>query len=245
MKDHNVPIYLRLREEIRAKIEAEEYPPGTAIPSENALADHYGVNRLTVRSAIDTLVKEGLLKRVQGKGVFVLGEKLEQNLYSLDGFSKTIRSKNRTPRIKVLVKSLRPAGERYAAIFGIRPEDPVFYIKRICHVEDVPVSLEEIFIPEYILPWLGGIDLAVFSIYETYEFFGVTLKEAFQTLDLAYLKKKDARALDLDPSLPVFLFECTSRDEEDRVIEYTRTYSREDRCEYTVRFCRNGEENEC
>lgn len=238
-RNQNAPIYLQLREVIRTKIEEEEYLPGTAIPSENALAETYGINRLTVRSAIDTLVKEGLLRRVQGKGVFVVGEKLEQNLYTLDGFSKTIRRKNKTPKVKVLVKSLRPAGGRFAKIFGIGEEEPVFYIKRICYVEDTPFSLEDIYIPEYILPELINVDLAVFSIYETYEFFGVELKQAFQTLNITHLNKKGARALGIDAALPVFMFECTSYDNHDRAIEYTRTYTREDLCGYTVNFYKN------
>ena len=43
--DYQSPIYLQLREVVRAKIEDGEYPPGTAIPSENVLAETYGINR--------------------------------------------------------------------------------------------------------------------------------------------------------------------------------------------------------
>lgn len=70
---YRTPIYLQLREIIRNRIEEGEYLPGTAIPSENKLAETYGINRLTVRNAVDTLVNEGILRRVQGKGVFVVG----------------------------------------------------------------------------------------------------------------------------------------------------------------------------
>ena len=87
--DYQSPIYLQLREVVRAKIEDGEYPPGTAIPSENVLAETYGINRLTVRNAIDALVKEGLLKRVQGKGVYVM-VKFERDLEVLGGFSQTM-----------------------------------------------------------------------------------------------------------------------------------------------------------
>ena len=68
---YRTPIYLQLREIIRNRIEEGEYLPGTAIPSENKLAETYGINRLTVRNAVDTLVNEGILRRVQGK-VFLL-----------------------------------------------------------------------------------------------------------------------------------------------------------------------------
>ena len=53
---YRTPIYLQLREIIRNRIEEGEYLPGTAIPSENKLAETYGINRLTVRNAVDTLV---------------------------------------------------------------------------------------------------------------------------------------------------------------------------------------------
>ena len=69
---YRTPIYLQLREIIRNRIEEGEYLPGTAIPSENKLAETYGINRLTVRNAVDALVNEGILRRVQGKGVFVV-----------------------------------------------------------------------------------------------------------------------------------------------------------------------------
>ena len=87
--DYKSPIYLQLREVVRGKIESGEYPPGMAIPSENELSDMYGVNRLTVRNAIDALVKEGLLKRIQGKGAFVVGDRIERDLDWLSGFRQT------------------------------------------------------------------------------------------------------------------------------------------------------------
>ena len=55
------PLYIQLREVIRSKIEDGEYPPGTAIPSENQLAETYSLNRLSVRSAMDALENEGLI----------------------------------------------------------------------------------------------------------------------------------------------------------------------------------------
>ena len=99
--EYKMPIYLQLRELIRNKIEEGEYMPGTAIPSENKLAETFGLNRLTIRNAVDALVNEGLLRRVQGKGVFVVGKKNEISIEEHAGFvsapSRTIpdyRSKN-------------------------------------------------------------------------------------------------------------------------------------------------------
>lgn len=230
------PIYLQLREVVRNKIEEGEFAPGTAIPSENTLADQYGINRLTVRNAIDALVHEGLLKRVQGKGVFVVGEKLNRDLDSLGGFTQTMREKNKLPTTKVLIKAKRSAGEYLSKILGIVAEADVYYIKRICYSDGEPFSLEEIYIPYSIVPKLEGIDLSVFSLYEVYEFYGVDLKRAKQTLDITVLTQKDARVLDIDSEAPVFFFQCISYDSSGRIVEFAKTYTRSDKCDFTVNF---------
>lgn len=236
--NYQSPIYLQLREVVRNKIEEGEYLPGTAIPSENALAEMYGINRLTVRNAIDALVYEGMLIRVQGKGVFVVGDKVERDLDTLGGFTQTMKDKHKAPKVKVLNKSIRKAGDKFSLLFHIDPEEDIYYVKRICYADEEPFSLEEIFIPHHVVPKLDGIDLSIFTIYEVYDFYGIKLKEAYQTLDIAKLNQKDARMLGIDASLPVFLFECTSYDEKNHVIEFARTYTRGDKCDFTVRFQR-------
>lgn len=98
------------------------------------------------------------------------------------------------------------------------------------------ISLEEIFVPYNIVPKLEGIDLTVFSLYEVYDFYGIKLKRAWQTLDIAELEQNDARMLNIEASQAVLLFSCTSYDEDERVIEFSRSYTRSDKCNYTVRF---------
>ncbi|HOX31849.1 MAG TPA: GntR family transcriptional regulator [Spirochaetales bacterium] len=234
--DSRSPIYLQLREVIRNKIEEGEYSPGLAIPSENELAETYGINRLTVRSAIDALVHEGLLKRVQGKGVYVMGRKMERDLETLGGFTQTMIEKNARPSTKLLAKARRPAGDKYAPIFKLGVEEELYYVRRVCFADESPVSLEEIYIPAALVPKLEGIDLGVFSLYEVYGFYGIKLKRATQTLDVTRLGQNDARMLGVDASQVVFLFECTSYDEKGRAIEFARTYTRGDKCNFNVCF---------
>ncbi len=234
--NYQSPIYLQLREVIRNKIEDGEYLPGMSIPSENDLADTYGINRMTVRNAIAVLVSEGILKRVQGKGVYVVGNKLERDLETLGGFSQTMRERNAQPYTKVLVKALRKAGDKYALIFGIQPEDEIYYVKRLCSADSDPISLDEIYIPKYVVPKLEDIDLGVFSLSEVYAFCGVNITKAWQTLDLTHLERKDARMLGIDANLSVMLFECTSFDDSNRVVEFGRTYTRGDKCNFNVHF---------
>jgi len=230
------PIYLQLREIVRTKILENEYPPGMAIPSENEFAEQYAINHLTVRNAIDALVHEGLLKRVKGKGVYVMGPKVERDLETLGGFTQTMHEKNLRSLIKIRTKVLRKAGEKFSFVFGIKADDDVYYIKRFCYANDEPFSMEEIFIPYYVVPKLEGIDLTVFSLYEVYNFYNIRPKRAVQTLDLVRLDKKDSRTLGIDAKIVVMLFECTSYDERGRVIEFAKNYTRGDKCNFSVNF---------
>ena len=67
-----VPLYLQVSQRIFRKIQQGVYKYGDKIPSEKELVAHYGVNRMTVRRAIALLAEQGILKSVQGKGVFVI-----------------------------------------------------------------------------------------------------------------------------------------------------------------------------
>lgn len=232
--DYKSPIYLQLREVVRNKIEEGEYPPGMAIPSENELSEMYGVNRLTVRNAVDALVSAGLLKRIQGKGVFVVGDRMERDLDSLLGFRQTIHERDAEPGTKILAKVRRKAGKKYAHIFGINEDDDIFYIRRLNSANGEPVSVEHTYVPSTKVPKLDGIDLGVFSLYEVYGFYGVSPVRAYQTLDLATLEAHDARMLGVKPSQAVLLFTCYTYDKTDSVIEYTRGYTRGDKCSFTV-----------
>ena len=54
----NLPVYKRIRRCIAERIERGGYPTGSMIPSENELAEEFGTTRLTIRSAMDELVKK-------------------------------------------------------------------------------------------------------------------------------------------------------------------------------------------
>jgi len=235
--DFRSPIYLQLREVIREKIEEGEYPAGSAIPSENELAAKYGVNRITVRNAIDCLVEEGLLKSIQGKGNYVLygGDGcLEQNLDSLRGFTHLMDESRMTA--KILKKTVRLADEKFSAIFGIAPEDPIHYIKRICCSDGEPFSLEEIFIPKAVVPSLANVDLSVFSQYEIYESLGIGIKRAVQTLDIVQLDLQEANLLDLTDKPNVFLLTTTSYDQNGRPLEFIQAHQRGDKLIFDVHY---------
>ena len=53
------PIYIQIHNKIKQEIEANRWAVGDRIPSERDLAVQFGVSRMTLRQAIQTLVEEG------------------------------------------------------------------------------------------------------------------------------------------------------------------------------------------
>lgn len=64
------PKYQRIADELRARIESGEYPPGSMLPSKAALIGHYHVALNTIDRAVEVLRKQGFAEPVQGVGTF-------------------------------------------------------------------------------------------------------------------------------------------------------------------------------
>ena len=67
-------LYQQLAAILRAQIASGELEAGRPIPSEESLAQQYGVSRLTARKAVHLLRDEGLVRHAIGRGTFVTPE---------------------------------------------------------------------------------------------------------------------------------------------------------------------------
>ena len=230
------PLYIQLREVIRNKIEDGEYPVGTAIPSESQLAETYNLNPLSVRSALSALKYEGLLRSVQGKGVFVNGSKTERDLETLSGYRQTMDERSIDAHTRVLIKALRPAGPYYSKLLDLAEDDQVWFTRRIDYSNNEPVALEEIYIPEKILPSYGDVDIELFSIYDIFTWNGLRPTDADQTLRVLFLEPSRAKLINLTSEQAVMELSNLTRDEKGQNIEFARNYVRPDKIEFFTHY---------
>lgn len=230
----HVPIYLQLREIIRNSIEDGEYLPGTAIPSENELADFYKINRITVRNAVDALVQEGLLKSIQGKGVFVIGEKLQHELGENKGFSKVYNELDEPSKISQKTKELRLANNKYAEIFDIDANDKIHFIKRLIEFKNNTISIENIFIPEDVLPELSNINVNIFSIVDILSFYNVSLAGKRQSIEIVNGDKKIRKQLNVPKGVAIILMETWYQNKNGNNIVYTQQWLRSDQASFVI-----------
>ena len=72
-----LPLYVQIESELRERIRAGKHAPGSRFPTDQNLCDEFNVSRATVRLALDSLQREGMIHRFPGRGTFVndLGDK--------------------------------------------------------------------------------------------------------------------------------------------------------------------------
>ena len=136
-------IYNRLREEIAAGVSQ----PGTQLPTEADMSARFGVNRHTVRRALEELSRDGLVRVEQGRGSFVAEDVLDYAVEARTRFSQWIRRHDKEPSGRVLRLQEVAADQRVAAGLGIRPGSRVVLLERVGFADDRPVSLTRHYFP--------------------------------------------------------------------------------------------------
>src|SRR5580698_3822869 len=65
------PVYLRVLEDLRARISEGLLEPGARVPSRNAIIARYGVGETAAKHALQVLAAEGLIEARAGSGSYV------------------------------------------------------------------------------------------------------------------------------------------------------------------------------
>lgn len=230
-----IPQYVSIRDILRERIETGQYPPGTAIPSEAELTAEFGVARVTVRSAIEGLIRDDLLLAMQGKGVFVVGKALDQTLDILEGFTRSMRGLNQQPKKIVLNRYDRAAGPYYARLFDLEEDDRIYYLKRVSEADAIPLAVEEIYLPAIVVPNFLSLNTDDFSMQELYSFYNIHVTHAEQKLNVITVDKNTAKFLNLQEGEPAFQLDMVTFSGK-KVIERAISIVRSDICVFHSEF---------
>ena len=213
--------------------------PGTMLPSERALAERYGVARMTVRQELERLESKGLIYRVQGKGTFVAEPKFTQT-QELTSFSEDMRARGMVPGSEVLSTEVSEAHEIVARELGLEVGDPVVRIERIRTADGEPMAYERANLPAVRFPGLENESLADTSLYEILQTkWGVRFARALQRVSVVTLSDEEAARLHVTVGRSAFLFERTTHAADDSAVEYVRSLYRGDRYQVATQLTRS------
>ena len=207
----------------------ESLDVGSAIPSERQLSVDLEVSRLTVRAALDELVREGYLVRRQGAGTFVAAPKVAKGM-DVSSFSEDMRARGLTPASRTLELNVVPAGARLGRLLHVSPSEPVVAARRLRLADGEPMAIELLHARASLVPGLTAADLEQNSFYDLLiDRYAIEIAGGTQTVEPTVTNDDESAALGVPLHSPALLFERITRTAGGEVIEFTSSTYRGDR----------------
>ncbi len=154
--DDRLPLYARLRDQLASRIAKGEWSPGDMIPSENRLAEEYGVAVATMRMALKQLSEEGLLERRRGTGTFVKRPAFRADLFRFFHVMDTEgNDQPMIPESRILSCEIIETPPEVLAAFGDPAKAPCIRLERIRLWSGEPLLFEELYLR---LPDFNGLE---------------------------------------------------------------------------------------
>lgn len=234
-----VPLYIQLRDILKELVNSKKLLPGDQIPSENELSSTFNISRMTVRQAIQELMREGIVIIRRGEGTFVSSVPHTQMLLKLEGFSSEMAKLGYRSHSRILDVEKIFSFDSYAMAYsglGKSPGEPLVRIQRIRYVEDTPFALETSFL-EYNMG-KGLLDPQMADDTSLYNYIEkdlhVRLSRADHIIQPDLADSRTAEHLEIEPGSPILKLHGTTYSMTNKPIEYLEGIYRGDQYELKV-----------
>lgn len=227
------PLYLQLKKSIEEAVKSGLIGPGDALPSERDIAARADVSRVTVRKAVQDLVKGGVLVQRHGSGTYVAPrvERVEQSLSRLTSFTEDMARRGMSVQSEWLERGLfAPSPDEMMAL-GLSANERVARIERLRIANGTPLAIERASLSAGVLPDPASVGS---SLYATLERGGNRPVRAVQRISAANLGEADARLLQVSAGSASLNIERISYLASGKVIEFTRSVYRGDTYDFVV-----------
>ncbi|MEO6566376.1 MAG: GntR family transcriptional regulator [Casimicrobiaceae bacterium] len=219
------PLYLQIKAQLEERLDAREWRPGEAIPSEIELARRFGVSQGTARKAVDALAADNLVVRRQGKGTFVATHTEERA--SLFRFLRIRHNggKDIAHSSRLLDVRRAKAGADVARVLALKAGDPVLVLRRVLDYDGAPIVLDEITLPAALFRGLTKARYVAYggSMYAFFESqFGVRMLKAQEKIRAVPADAATADVLGVATGTPLLAVDRVTLTYGDRPVEVRR-----------------------
>ena len=238
-KSHRV--YLLLRDEIISGV----YPPGSKLPGELRLVEHYGVSRVTVRRALAALEAAGMIRRSPGVGTVVLDQAVSTTRITADtsNLLPNIVRMGKDSEVRLLAFNYIPATGHIREQLGLPQAARVQRSVRLRLVDGKPFSHLTTHVPEGIAQSYTEADLASTPLHALLERSGVRVDSATQTISATLANQETAQALEVAEGAPLISVNRVVYDVDGKGVEHLMALYRPDRYRLQINLNRAGEED--
>lgn len=218
-----VSIHAQISDRIRNRIASGEWPAHYRLKSEPDLALDFGVSRGTLRRALTTLIEEGLLRQIRGKGTFVTSTTIEPAIAQrLSTLSEDFSSQGIVMTTEVLACDLIEPPRPVAALLDVPAGGRALRLVRRRSTADGPVALLHNYVRTDYAPGIETVDFTKTSLFGVLEGrYGLKISSARRTFSAERADAEVAVQLGLEPGDPVQYLEQITYLASDRPVEYS------------------------
>jgi len=226
MKEPGLPKYRIVYDELLNRLEAGHHPIGTRLPTEEVLAKTFGVSRVTIRKALDMLVRAGYLIARQGSG-YVVATLSPPSSTCMASFTDRVTMEGRIPGARLL-RVEHPAREVPGPVATLF-DGPLVLVERLRTVDGVPRMITQTWMPLRLAPDVSEADFPETgpgqSILRVLRHrFGLDWTTACETLDSVTADEGLAEQLAIDPGMPILSQACTAFDADGEPVFFDQVY---------------------
>ncbi|MBI1173104.1 UTRA domain-containing protein [bacterium] len=221
-----IPKYMTVHDELLGRLKSNQYSVGTRLPSEETLADMFGVSRVTIRKSLEMLVDAGYLVSRQGSGYHV-NSLSPPEVTCLESFTDAVLRKGRVPGAKLIGidAPFSPLPPDVAEVF----DAPVARIRRLRTVDGRPVMLVTTWVPTALVPGLApdafpdsGPGQSILRILT--DRFKVEWSRACEIVTPCAAPEDVADLLNVAPHTPILSQACTAFDAQQRPVFHDQVF---------------------
>jgi len=163
------PLYIKVKKAILKAIASGKISEDNQLASEKVLCEKFNVSRATIRSALQSLEADNVIRKHQGVGTFIIPKnfRLKMRIDKGIGFYQLIRDSGRSPSIRKESISNEIISDELKSRLDIAKDIEVICIKRTFFGDDDPAIYSKEYIPTIYLKdsaIAGKIPVSIFEL---------------------------------------------------------------------------------
>lgn len=229
------PRYRELADTLAREIR-NDYAPGELLPAEVVLARRFGVNRHTVRRALDELVAAGMVTRHQGRGTQVVDHRLDYSVSAGSKVTHNLAVLGIATQTECLAQGLQVPPQAIAQRFASHAGGRLLCVDTLRSIDGAPLMLlRHWFDPQRVPDWeqryRGGSTRALLQ-----QHYGLQLFRRRVRIESSGATRDDSRRLQCPSSAPLLQLSSDNVDSAGALVEVSISRARADRLAYHIDF---------
>ncbi|MCC6175421.1 MAG: GntR family transcriptional regulator [Chloroflexi bacterium] len=203
-----LPIYAQIRQQLEQVLDARREARIETFFTDEEIARHFGVSRMTARQAVGEMVHDGLVYRRKGVGTFIAAPKITESEgpNAIGNFFEEWPTLGHSVTVELLVFEQQPCPRERASSLGIRPGEPVLRFVRRRFADNVPLVIDYRWVGPPLLGKLNREDLLQTSIHVlTAQHLGTSVGRSKYEIEAARCSRAQSDLLEMETGEPVLI----------------------------------------